>query len=125
MLIRLHEEYSRLTNIGCLKFPKEKLYGLWKKAFSFIVNLISSKSTYYHVFGTKSLPEHENPRVILWNGSSASLREHIWELFEGESYRWKQLEKCNIFLIKKKDGHVIPTYNSFRNLPKKKKKNLP
>lgn len=120
MLTELHEEYSRLTNIDCLKLPKTKLDCLWEKAFPFIDNPISSKATYYHVFGTKSLPEHENPRVILWNGSVASLREHIWDLFDGESCRWTQLEKCNIFRIKKKDKYVVPAYNSFRNYSKNK-----
>lgn len=120
MLTKLHEEYSRLTNIDCLKLPKTKLDCLWEKAFPFIDNPISSKATYYHVFGTKSLPEHENPRVILWNGSVASLREHIWDLFDGESCRWTQLEKCNIFRIKKKDKYVVPAYNSFRNYSKNK-----
>lgn len=121
MLTELHEEYSRLTNIDCLKLPKTKLDCLWEKAFPFIDNPISSKATYYHVFGTKSLPEHENPRVILWNGSVASLREHIWDLFDGESCRWTQLEKCNIFRIKKKDEYVTPEYkSSFRNYSKKK-----
>lgn len=121
MLTELHEEYSRLTSIGCLKLPKTKLDCLWEKAFPFIDNPISSKATYYHVFGTKSLPEHENPRVILWNGSIASLREHIWELFEGKSCKWQQLENYNIFRIKKKDEYVIPAYNSsFRNYSKKK-----
>ena len=121
MLTELHEEYSRLTNIDCLKLPKTKLDCLWEKAFPFIDNPISSKATYYHVFGTKSLPEHENPRVILWNGSIASLREHIKELFDGESCRWTQLKKCNIFRIKKKDKYVVPAYNSsFRNYSKKK-----
>ena len=121
MLTELHEEYSRLTNIDCLKLPKTKLDCLWEKAFPFIDNPISSKATYYHVFGTKSLPEHENPRVILWNGSVASLREHIWDLFDGESCRWTQLEKCNIFRIKKKDKYVVPAYNSFRNFYSKNK----
>ena len=119
-LTKLHEDYSRLTSIGCLKHPKDKLDCLWEKARPFIENPMPSKATYYHVFGTKSLPEHENPRVILWNGSSASLREHIWELFEGKSCKWTQLEKCNIFRIKKKDGYVIPAYNSFRNYSKNK-----
>ena len=121
MLTELHEEYSRLTNIDCLKLPKTKLDCLWEKAFPFIDNPISSKATYYHVFGTKSLPEHENPRVILWNGSVASLREHIKELFDGESCRWTQLENYNIFRIKKKDKYVVPAYNSFRNFYSKNK----
>lgn len=121
MLTELHEEYSRLTNIDCLKLPKTKLDCLWEKAFPFIDNPITSKATYYHVFGTKSLPEHENPRVILWKGSVASLREHIWDLFDGESCRWTQLEKCNIFRIKKKDKYVVPAYNSFRNFYSKNK----
>jgi hypothetical protein len=121
MLTELHEEYSRLTNVDCLKLPKTKLDSLWEKAFPSIENPIASKATYYHVFGTKSLPEHENPRVILWNGASASLREHIKELFNGESCRWMQLEKCNIFRIKKKDKYVVPAYNSFRNFYSKNK----
>ena len=120
MLTKLHEEYSRLTRIDCLKLPKDKLDCLWEKAIPFIENPISSKATYYHVFGTKSLPENENPRVILWNGSVASLRDHIWDLFDGESCRWTQLEKCNIFRIKKKDKYVVPAYNSFRNYSKNK-----
>lgn len=123
MLTRLHEEYSRLTSIGCLKLPKDKLDCLLDKASPYIVNPIQSKATYYHVFGTKSLREHENPRVILWNGSSATLREHIWELFEGKSCKWTQLEKCNIFRIKKKGEYVIPAYETYRCSPKKK--NLP
>ena len=121
MLTELHVEYSRLTNIDCLKLPKTKLDCLWEKAFPFIDNPISSKATYYHVFGTKSLPEHENPRVILWNGSVASLREHIKELFDRESCRWTQLENYNIFRIKKKDKYVVPAYNSFRNFYSKNK----
>ena len=121
MLTELHEEYSRLTSIDCLKLPKAKLDCLWEKAVPYIDNPVSSKATYYHVFGTKSLPEHENPRVILWNGSVASLREHIWDLFDGESCRWTQLEKCNIFRIKKKDKYVVPAYNSFRNFYSKNK----
>ena len=120
MLTELHEEYSRLTSIDCLKLPKAKLDCLWEKAVPYIDNPVSSKATYYHVFGTKSLPEHENPRVILWNGSSTSLREHIWLLFEGKSCKWQQLENYNIFRIKKKDGYVIPAYNSFRNYSKNK-----
>lgn len=120
MLTRLHEEYSRLTSIDCVKLPKDKLDCLWKKAIPHIEKPEQSKATYYHVFGTKSLPEHENPRVILWNGSSTSLREHIWLLFEGKSCKWQQLENYNIFRIKKKDGYVIPAYNSFRNYSKNK-----
>ena len=123
MLTKLHEEYSRLTRIDCLKLPKDKLDCLWEKAIPFIENPISSKATYYYVFGTKSLPENENPRVILWNGSSTSLCEHIWELFEGKSCKWKQLKYCNIFRIKKKDQYVIPAYETYRCSPKKK--NLP
>ena len=121
MLTKLHEEYSRLTRIDCLKLPKDKLDCLWEKAIPFIDNPISSKATYYHVFGTKLLPEHENPRVILWNGSVASLREHIWDLFEGNRCKWKQLKNYNIFRIKKKDEYVTPEYNSsFRNYSKNK-----
>ena len=119
-LTELYEEYSRLTSIDSLKLPKAKLDCLWEEVFPHIGNPTLSKATYYHVFGTKSLPEHENPRVILWNGSVASLREHIWKLFEGKSCKWQQLENYNIFRIKKKDGYVIPAYNSFRNYSKNK-----
>ena len=121
MIMGLYEEYSRLTRIDCLKIPKVKLDDLWDKAIPYIENPVSSRTTYYYVFGDKSLPDHENPRVILWNGASASLREHIKELFDGESCRWTQLEKCNIFRIKKKDKYVVPSYNSFRNYYSKNK----
>ena len=36
MLTRLHEEYSRLNSIKCLKHPKNKLDCLWKKAIPHI-----------------------------------------------------------------------------------------
>ena len=43
MLTELHEEYSRLTNIDCLKLPKAKLDCLWEKAVSYIEGIASAR----------------------------------------------------------------------------------
>jgi hypothetical protein len=96
---------------------------LWEKCKDNIGNPNTCKKTYYHVFGDTNLPEHENPRVILWNGTPSSLREHIEDIFEGKRIKWTLLKTHNIFRIKKKDEYVIPSYNSYRNFytPQEKK----
>ena len=42
-LTELHEEYSRLTSIDCLKLPKAKLDCLWEKAVSYIEEIASAR----------------------------------------------------------------------------------
>lgn len=118
-----YDEYSRLTRIKCLELKKSRINSLWDKCKDNIGNPNICKKTYYHVFGDTNLPEHENPRVILWNGTSSALREHIEDIFQDNSIRWKQLKTHNIFRIRKKDEYVIPSYDSYRNyynLQKKK-----
>lgn len=120
-----YNEYSRFTRIKCLGLKKSRINALWDKCKDNIGNPNICKKTYYHVFGDTNLPEHENPRVILWNGTSSALREHIEDIFQDNSIRWKQLKIHNIFRIRKKDEYVIPSYDSYRNyynLQKKKSK---
>ena len=118
-----YDEYSRFTRIKCLGLKKSRMSTLWEKCKDNIGNPNTCKKTYYHVFGDTNLPEHENPRVILWNGTPSSLREHIEDIFEGKRIKWTLLKTHNIFRIKKKDEYVIPSYNSYRNFytPQEKK----
>lgn len=110
-----YNEYSRFTRIKCLGLKKSRINALWEKSKGNIGNPNICKKTYYHVFGDTNLPEHENPHVILWNGTSSALREHIEEIFQNNSIKWTQLKTHNIFRIRKKGEYVVPSYNSYRN----------